>query len=57
VTYTDQCPPCGKQFSGENREALADAVIAHARDEHDHVLTREHVLAHIDGKDPHLDEG
>lgn len=55
MTYTDKCPPCGRQFSGDDREALADAVIDHARDEHNHVLTREHVLAHIDGKDPHAD--
>lgn len=57
MTYTDVCPPCGMQFSGDDRDALADAVVAHARDEHDHHLTREHVLAHIDHKDPHSAEG
>ncbi len=53
MTYSDTCPPCGKVFSGEDREALATAVMEHARDAHDHDLPREHVLAHLDGKDPH----
>ncbi len=56
MTYSDTCPPCGKVFSGEDREALATAVMEHARDAHDHELSREHVLAHLDGKDPHHPE-
>lgn len=53
MTYSDTCPPCGKEFSGNDREALATEVMAHARDAHAHDLSREHVLAHLDGKDPH----
>ncbi len=53
MTYSDTCPPCGKVFSGEDRALLATAVMEHARDAHDHDLPREHVLAHLDGQDPH----
>jgi len=35
MTYSDTCPPCGKVFSGEDREVLATAVMEHARDAHD----------------------
>ena len=56
MTYTDVCPPCGTVFSGDDRGALADEIVAHARDAHDHVLTREHVLAHLDGENPHRDD-
>ena len=56
MNYTDTCPPCGKVFSGSDRESLATEVIAHARDAHDHQLSREHVMAHLDGADPHLSE-
>lgn len=54
--YRDTCPPCGTVFSGDDRDAVADAVVEHARTAHDHELTREHVLAHLDGKDPHRAE-
>ncbi|MDP9117926.1 MAG: DUF1059 domain-containing protein [Actinomycetota bacterium] len=53
MTYSDTCPPCGHVFSGDDRETVATEVIEHARNEHNHDLTREHVLAHLDGKDPH----
>ena len=56
MTHSDTCPPCGKVFSGEDREALAREVMEHARDAHDHELSREHVLAHLDGEDPHHSE-
>jgi len=56
MTYSDTCPPCGEVFSGEDRDEVATAVIEHAREAHDHVLTREHVLEHLDGKDPHHTE-
>jgi len=56
MTYSDTCPPCGEVFSGEDRDEVATTVIEHARDAHDHVLTREHVLEHLDGKDPHHTE-
>ena len=56
MAYTDVCPPCGQKFSGEDREQVITAVIEHARDAHDHALSREHVLAHIAGKDPHANE-
>jgi len=53
MTYSDTCPPCGEVFFGDDRETVATAVIEHARTAHNHDLTREHVLAHLDGKDPH----
>ena len=56
MTYSDTCPPCGKVFSGDDREALATEVMEHAQADHNHALTREHVLAHLDGHDPHSNE-
>ena len=53
MTYNDTCPPCGKVFSGDDREALATEVVEHARVAHDHELSREHALAHLDGDNPH----
>lgn len=57
MTYEEICPPCGTLISGEDRDEVADAVIRHAKEAHDHVLTREHVLAHLDGGNPHAGEG
>lgn len=57
MPFTDTCPPCGTVFTAESRDELVDAVITHARDAHDHELTREHVVAHIDGRDPHAGDG
>lgn len=56
MTYSHTCPPCSQVFTGEDRDQIATAVIEHARTEHDRELTRDHVLAHLDGKDPHRTE-
>jgi len=53
MSYSHTCPPCGEVFTGDDRDQIATAVIEHARSEHDQTLTREHVLAHLDGEDPH----
>ena len=53
MNYRDVCPPCGTEFTGDDKEQLVSEVIAHARDAHQHTLSREHVLAHIEGRDPH----
>jgi hypothetical protein len=38
---------------GEDKDAVADAVIDHARNAHRHSLDREVVLAHLEGVHPH----
>ena len=53
MTYSDTCPPCGKVFTGEDPQALATEVVQHASVAHNHELTREHVLAHLVGENPH----
>jgi hypothetical protein len=57
VTYRQQCPRCGDTIEGEDREHVADSVIAHARDAHDHTLDRQVVLAHLAGVHPHEYDG
>ena len=53
MPYEQLCPRCGEAFAGEDKEAVADAVLAHARDAHSHRLDREVVLAHLEGVHPH----
>jgi hypothetical protein len=53
MIYEQQCPRCGDTFSGEDRDGVVDAVIAHARDVHAHSLDRHVVLAHLEGVSPH----
>ena len=53
VVYEQQCPRCGAVFTGDDKQGVADAVVAHARDEHRHVLDPEVVLAHLEGVHPH----
>jgi predicted small metal-binding protein len=53
VTYTQTCPRCGSDVRGDDREAVADAVVEHARGVHDHSLDREIVLAHLEGVHPY----
>ena len=38
---------------GEDKEAVADAVVEHARSEHGHALDRDVVIAHLEGVHPH----
>ena len=53
VTYSQTCPRCGRDFEGEDKHVVADAVVDHARLEHRHSLDREVVLAHLEGVHPH----
>ena len=52
VTYEQVCPRCGVELTGDEADIVADAVVAHARDEHGHHLDREVVLAHLEGIRP-----
>ena len=49
------CPRCGRDFSGPDKEAVADAVIEHARGDHNHRLDRDIVVAHLEGRHPYDD--
>jgi hypothetical protein len=53
VRYEQTCPRCGEDFVGEDEDAVADAVIDHARSAHGHTLDRDVVLAHLEGVHPH----
>jgi hypothetical protein len=53
VVYEQQCPRCGANFSGDDKELVADTVVAHARDDHHHALDRNVVLAHLEEVHPH----
>ena len=53
MIYSQQCPRCGDTIEGEDRDDVADAVVAHARDAHHHQLDRQVVLAHLAGVHPH----
>ena len=53
MAFEQTCPRCGDEFVGNDKEVVADAVIAHARDAHGHGLDREVVLAHLEGVHPH----
>ena len=52
MSYSQTCPRCGAEFAGDDKERLADEVIEHARSDHDHVLDRDIVLAHLEGVHP-----
>ena len=56
--YTQVCPRCGDEFTGPNPDRVADLVVAHARDAHQHQLeARRVVLADLRGVRPdELDE-
>ena len=53
VTFSQTCPRCGLEVSGDDKERVADAVVEHARVEHRHSIDREVVLAHLEGVHPH----
>lgn len=55
--YSQICPRCGDELTGEDRDVVADQVVEHARVEHRHTLDREVVLAHLEGIHPHEREG
>jgi predicted small metal-binding protein len=48
-----QCPRCGAEFSGDDKNEVADAVVEHARTEHHHNLDHDVELAHLEGVHPH----
>lgn len=50
---SQQCPRCGDELTGDDRDAVADAVVDHASSAHGHRLDRAIVLAHLDGRHPH----
>jgi hypothetical protein len=52
VQYAQQCPRCGAEFVGENKDEVADAVLEHAKT-HGHALDRNTVLAHLEDTNPH----
>ena len=52
MQHVQVCPRCGLELTGDEPGAVADAVVAHARTEHDHRLDREVVLAHLEGVRP-----
>lgn len=39
------CPPCGTEITGQTDDELVRKVQAHAKKDHGHDLTREHILA------------
>jgi hypothetical protein len=39
VIYSQQCPRCGDTIEGDDRDEVADAVILHVREAHDHKST------------------
>jgi len=53
--YSQTCPRCGDEITGDDRDATADAVVEHARG-HGHALDRGIVVAHLDGVHPFKDD-
>jgi predicted small metal-binding protein len=45
--FVVRCPRCKRAFSGDDREELADALVAHGEQEHGHPPPREHVVARV----------
>ena len=52
MPYSQQCPRCGAEFTGDDKGVVADHVVDHARLDHHHSLDREIVLAHLEGVHP-----
>lgn len=52
MSYEQACPRCGRDFTGDDKDAVADAVVEHARTHHGHALDRNIVLAHLEGVHP-----
>ena len=53
MAYEMTCPRCGRDFEGDEKEAVAGAVVDHASEAHRHRLDRDVVLAHLEGVHPH----
>jgi hypothetical protein len=52
VPFGQTCPRCAEAFEGDDKLAVADAVVEHARSAHHHSLDRDIVLAHLDDVHP-----
>lgn len=46
MTYAQTCPRGGRDFDGDDPDALAEAIVEHARVDHGHALDPGIVLAH-----------
>ena len=53
MSFSQRCPRCGQDFEGVDKEAVADAVVEHARVRHGHSLDRGVVLAHLERVHPY----
>ena len=53
MAFEQTCPRCGADFTGDDKDAVADAVVEHALVVHRHALDRDVVLAHLEGVHPH----
>jgi len=53
MTYEQTFPRCGVDFAGDEKDLVADQVVAHARAEHHHAIDRSVVLAHLEDVHPH----
>jgi transcription initiation factor IIE alpha subunit len=53
VRYEQTCPRCGLDLSGDDATRVADAVVEHARVQHQHALDVEIVLAHLEEVHPY----
>ncbi len=51
VRFEQQCPRCGAEFAGDDKDEVADSVVVHAVT-HGHRLDRQVVLAHLEGVHP-----
>jgi hypothetical protein len=56
MIYSQLCPRCGQEVAGSDARRVADAVVAHARDVHNHALDRAVAMAHLQGRHPFDDE-
>ena len=52
MAFLQTCPRCGEDVAGDDKGAVADAVVEHAASAHGHALDREVVLAHLEGVCP-----
>jgi hypothetical protein len=52
VGFSQICPRCGEELTDQDPARVADLVVAHARDAHQHRLERRVVLAHLQGVRP-----
>lgn len=51
------CVPCGTVITADDQDSLVTAMQQHAREHDGAELSREHILAHLRGEDPHATRG